>query len=285
MSFETYEESRALGEPVDLFYFRYGSLPGAFFAYTDAEEPVNFLGVEYVPLTIKRGDINASGTLDKSALLLNCPMNSGIADLYRVYPPGQVISIIIRQGHINDPDGEFPVIFTGRVLQCKRDGSEAELTCEPIATSMRRSGLRRNWQLSCPHVLYGPQCRASKLAATTAHVVVNIPSATRITLTDGWYDAINPVKYIGGMVEWETSIGMESRTILRIIDLKTLILSGPTPSLLAGDTISVILGCNHQLGAGPQPDGDCGPLHNNYNNFGGHPWIPTENPINTNPFN
>lgn len=285
MSFETYEESRALGEPVDLFYFRYGPAPGAFFAYTDAEAPVTYSGVEYVPVTIKRGNINSSGTLDKSALILNCPINTGIADLFRVYPPGQVISLIIRQGHVNDPDGEFPVIFTGRVLQCKRDGSEAQLTCEPIATSMRRSGLRRNYQLSCMHVLYGPQCRASKIAATNSQVVVSIAASSRIVLDDFWYGSIDPNKYIGGMVEFETSSGTESRTILRIIDLKTLVLAGPTTGMSAGDTISVILGCNHQLGAGPQPDGDCGPLHNNYNNFGGDPWIPTENPINTNPFN
>lgn len=285
MSFAGQETSRFAGQPVDLFMFRYGSAPNAFFAYTDAEEPVSFGGVEYTPLTISRGNINASGTLDKSALTLNCPINAGISEIFRVYPPGQPINLIIRQGHLNDPDNEYLVIWTGRVLQCKREGSEAQLTCEPIATSMRRSGLRRNYQLSCPHVLYGPQCKASKLAATIVQQVINIPSDARITLTDGWSGVINPIKYIGGMVEWSNSPGKESRTILRIINAKTLVLSGPCTGLTAGTMIDVILGCNHQLGAGPQPDGDCGPLHANYNNFGGDPWIPTDNPINTNPFN
>jgi len=284
MTFETREESRYLGEPVDLFYFRYGSAANAFYAYTDAEQAITFDGVVYQPIPIKRGNFTASGTLDKTVLTLNCPINTDIANLFRVYPPGQVVTLIIRQGHVNDPDNDFPVIWTGRVIQCERDGSEANLSCEPVSTSMRRSGLRRNYQLSCPHVLYGPQCKASKLAATTTTQVINL-TGSRVTLQDAWSGAINPSKYIGGMIEWNTGAGLERRTILRIIDLKTLVLSGPTTGIVAGQNIDVILGCNHQMGVGPQPNGDCQPLHNNIQNFGGQAWIPTSNPINTNPFN
>jgi hypothetical protein len=284
MSFENYEESRGLGEPVDLYLFRYGSQANAFYAYTDAERVVTFGGIDYQPITIKRGNFTASGTLDKSTLAVNCPINTGIAELFRVYPPGQVVTLIIRQGHVNDPDAEYKVIWTGRVIQCEREGSEATLSCEPVATSMRRTGLRRNYQLSCPHVLYGAQCKASKLAATMTTQVINLTDS-RVTLQDGWSGAINPNKYIGGMIEWNNAPGKEQRTILRVIDLKTLVLSGPTSGIVAGQNIDVILGCNHQMGVDPQPDGDCLPLHNNIQNFGGQAWIPTSNPINTNPFN
>ena len=284
MAFETREESRSLGEPVDLYLFRYGSQANAYYAYTDAEQPITHDGIVYAPATIKRGNFTASGTLDKTVLQVNTPINTDIANLFRVYPPGQVVTLVIRQGHANDPDVDFPVIWTGRVIQCERDGSEATLSCEPVATSMRRTGLRRNYQLSCPHVLYGPQCGANKLAATLTTQVINLTDS-RITLQDGWSGSINPNKYIGGLVEWNTGAGGESRTILRVIDLKTLVLSGPTTGIVAGQNIDVILGCNHQMGVGPQPDGDCLPLHNNIQNFGGQAWIPTANPINTNPFN
>ena len=283
MSFESREESRYLGEPVDLYYFRYGSQANAFYAYTDAEQEVTHDDVVYQPIPIKRGNFTASGTLDKAVLSINVPINVGIAELFRVYPPGQVVTLVVRQGHVNDPDVEYPVIWTGRVIQCERDGSEAILSCEPVATSMRRSGLRRHYQLSCPHVLYGPKCKASKQAATITVPIINL-TGTRVTLQDGWSGSINPQKYIGGMIEWNPGAGLERRTILRIIDLKTLVLAGPTTGLTAGKNLDVILGCNHQMGVGPQPDGDCLPLHNNIHNFGGHAWIPTSNPINTNPY-
>lgn len=283
MTFNAIESSRSQGTPVDLYLFRYGSAVNAFYAYTDAEYPVVYDGIEYQPIPIQRGNVTGSGTLDKSALTINTPIDTGISNLFRVYPPGQPVTLIVRQGHLNDPDNEFLVIWSGRVLQCERDGGEATLTCEPVSTSMRRSGLRRHYQISCPHVLYGPQCRANKLAATTTQQTVQV-EPTRVTMPDGWSGSINPQKYLGGLVEWTTGNGPESRTILRIIDLKTLVLSGPTTGLTAGAMVNVVLGCNHQMGVGPQPEGDCLPLHDNIHNFGGQAWIPLSNPINTNPF-
>lgn len=283
MSFENYEESRDDGEPVDLYLFRYGTTANAYYAYTDAEQPITIEGVTYVPIPIERGKFTASGTLDKTALEVQCPINADISNLFRVYPPGQVVTLVIKQGHVNDADQDFKVIWTGRVIQCERKDSTATLACEPISTSLRRNGLRRNYQLSCPHVLYGAQCKASKIAATTTTEVLSL-TGTRVTLQDGWSGAIDPSKYVGGMIEWNIAAGLDRRTILRVIDLKTLALSGPTSGITSGMMIDVILGCNHQMGAGPQPDGDCLPLHDNIHNFGGQPWIPTANPLHKNPY-
>lgn len=289
MTFAAYEESRDRGEPIDLYLFRYGEATNAFFAYTDGEQRVTFGGIDYEPLTIKRGNINASGTLDKQNMAVNTPINSGISELFKIYPPGQVVSLIIRQGHANDPDDQFLVIWTGRVLSAERDGSETTLTCESSATSMRRTILRRNYQTSCGHQLYGPECRANKVAATKTLPIIAI-TTNRINLQDGWSDPLPPVKYVGGMIEWRNSGNREIRTILRVIDDKILVLSGPTTGLKAGDQVDVIKGCNHfwtfnSDGTTNEAETDCIGVHNNANNFGGQPWIPTENPINKNPYN
>lgn len=288
MPFGIFEGSRASGIPVDLYMFRYGSQANAYYSYTDAEDPVVYDGIEYQPIPIQRGDISSSGTLDKSALSITVPISAGIAGLFRVYPPSQPVTAIIRQGHLNDPDAEFLAAWSGRIIQCERDESEATLTCEPIATSMRRAGLRRHYQIGCPHVLYGPQCRANQLAATIVREAFDV-EATKITLPDGWYGEIDPVKYIGGMVSWTTAAGTERRTILRVTDLRTLSLAGPTTGLVNQTNVEVTLGCNHRIvfdedGNIDVPQSDCVGLHNNVHNYGGQPWIPLSNPINTNPF-
>lgn len=283
MTFATIEESRNQGAPVDLYLFRYGSDPSAFFAYTDAEQNVVHEGITYFPIPIDRGKIISSGTLDKAQLKISVPGNSGISEIFSVYPPDQVVTLLIRQGHMSDTASEFLVAWSGRVLQVERTASTATLTGEPISTSMSRVGLRRNYQLTCPHVLYGDRCKASRLAATITSQVINF-TGTRVTMQDNWSGAINPLKYVGGMIEWSTPTGLRRRTIINVIDLKTLVLGGTTQGIAAGQNISVILGCNRQMGVGPQPNGDCLPLHNNIHNFGGHPWIPTRNVINTNPF-
>lgn len=310
MSFKNREESRFKGEPVDLFYFRYGSTPNAFYAYTDAEQEITFDGVTYTPATFKRANVTSSGTLDKSTLNLNCPQNLALVDLFRIYPPAQVVTVIIRAGHIDDPANDFKVIFTGRVLNCSRDGGEAELSCEPVSTSMKRTGLRRHYQISCPHDLYGSRCKANKLNATSQHEIVNLQGDNKFRLADGWNGDISAKKYIGGMVEWVTANGRESRTILRVTDGTQIVLAGPTRGLAPGSVVDMILGCNHayifQDSPPPEEDEDdepieypgtrdhapvdqektdCIALHDNIHNFGGCPWIPTENPINKNPFN
>lgn len=277
--FEDKEDSRALGEPVDLYLFVYGPGASDHYAYTDAETEVVFDSITYSPIPIMREGIKSSGTLDKSAINITTDGGAAIAELFRVYPPTQVVTLIIRQGHLNDVDAEFLVIWTGRVLSCKRIHSEAELTCEPVATSMKRNGLRRHWQYSCPHALYmgnaSGGCRASKVAATEATTVAAISGGT-ITLPEGWNGARDKLKFQRGMVEWTNAAGAtESRTILRVnATTNVLDISGLIRDLAVDDPINVILGCSNQLD-------DCGDLHDNINDFGGQWLIPTKNPIGT----
>lgn len=278
MTFGPFESSRSLGEPVNLYLFDYGDQPTDFIAYTDAEEPIVHAGVTYQPVPIDRGRINSSGTLDKSSLTINVAAQSRIADLYLIYPPSGVTTIIVRQGHVGDPDDQFLVVWTGRVMSCSRQGSQATLTCEPVTTSMRRNGLRRRWQYGCPHALYGPECKASKAAATTEVTVLSI-SGNSVALSPGW--SSRPEKHLGGIFEWQRDdLSTEMRTIRRVSNGGTvLLLSGPPRGLRPGKLAKAILGCNHKSGVGPQPDGDCLPLHNNVLNFGGAPYIPFKNPI------
>lgn len=278
MSFEKREESRYHGEPVDLYYIRYGTQPSSFVAYTDAETEITFGGVAYRPLAIDRDTVKASGTLDKSGLTITVPHDTEIPELFRVFPPSEVISCIIRTGHANDPDGEFIACWSGRILSCRHtDTDTCELTGEPISSAMRRPGLRRPYGYACPHALYGPNCRAIKANAKTDAVAFNVLD-TAITLSDGWTLA-DPLKYVGGLVEWVTALNeREVRSILRVSAGKVLHLDGPPRGLEEGMDVEVFLGCDHQWRQDPA-DTDCMALHNNILNYGGQPFIPSRNPL------
>jgi hypothetical protein len=243
-----------------------------YFGYTDAEQEIVLDNITYAPIPIMRDPISASGTLDKSRLSLRMKRDVEFAELFRVYPPTQPVVLIILQGHLSDPDDpdEFLVCWTGRVLSVGREGDECVVSCEPISSSLRRPGLRRHYQLGCPHVLYGDQCRANKAAATTAGVVASI-SGTYVTLNPGWNGLFSASDFIEGTMEWTVESGIERRKILSISG-NTLLLSGLIRDLLVGGGVSTVLGCNHQTS-------HCSGLHNNILNFGGCPWIPTKNPI------
>jgi hypothetical protein len=269
MSFDVYESSRSKADPVNLYFFKYGQTPTSYYAYTDAEEPVTYLGVKYEPIPLDRGPINSSGSLDKSTMNVSMPHDASISEIFRVYPPGQVVTLIIRQGHISDSSEQYFVVWAGRVLSRTVEGFECTFHCEPIATSMERAGLRRNYQFGCPHTLYGTQCKANMAPATSVKTIQSL-AADSITLLAAW--APNPQKYVGGMVKWARDGNTELRTIIRVTSGVNLKLSGVVRGLSVGDSIEVILGCNRQMD-------DCRDLHSNINNFGGQPWIPTKNPF------
>lgn len=271
-------DSRFFGRPVELYRFTYGDGSGYVYRYTDAELPVVYNGETYSPLPIQRSATSNSGTLDKSSMEIVLPYNTEVPELFRVYPPGYVVGLTILQGEADDPANEFVAVWVGRILSCTWEGVEAKLNGEPISTSFRRSGLRRNYQYLCPHVLYGPQCRASKAAATVG-VSVTAVSGRTVTL-NGILTGYN--RFTGGMLEWHRTDGRpEARTIsaVAVSGLNLILtLTGLPSGLVAGASANAVRGCRHTLVA-------CRDDHANTVNYGGTPWIPLKNPVgNVSPF-
>lgn len=273
MSFEDFETSVDRGEPINLYQFTYGAGTNAKHCYTDAEQDYPFLGRTFLATPIDRGDINSSGTTDKSSLIVEMPQTEAVPELFRVYPPSYTVGLIIWQGHVGDLAKDFKVAWSGIVLSCTREGAaKAKLTCEPLSVSMQRIGLRRSYQYMCPHVLYGNQCRANKAAAT---VIAPAGAVAGRYVTLGTL-LTNQEHFAGGIVEWVNQNDQpEYRTILSVDTAagKTRLLLGGTPvGLFNGTELQISKGCAHNTDA-------CSTVHNNILNYGGQPYIPTKNPL------
>lgn len=278
MGYNTYADSRDQGAPIELYLFRYG--PGAddVFAYTNSERPVSIVhevggaATVYTPTAISRGDITESGGMDKKDLSVEAPANSEIADMFKGWPPSQVVSLTVYEGEIDDSSKELAVVWNGRVLGSTISGTVSTLRCESAYTGMQRTGLKRHYQYGCPHQLYGPMCKADKAAATRSTTVSSI-SGAEISLPVGWNGAFAAAKFANGFASWTRSDGRkELLAILKSVDADTLLLAARPRDLVAGQAIDLILGCDHTLT-------DCTSLHGNTPNFGGCPYIPTENPV------
>ena len=283
MAFEDFEESASEGQPIQLFLFRYGTEPNEYYGYTDADLdapdiPLTVASIDYYPVPISRDAIESDGTLDRAALKIETDIGTELAEIFRVYPPTHVVTCVIAQGHVGDPDSEFVVVWAGRIVAANRSKSKLMLTGEPVSTSLRRPGLRRHYQIGCMHQLYGPQCGADKESKTVTATVDSITGAS-VTLDAGWNGAFAAAKFLGGLFEWPAPGGsIERRTILRVTG-NTLMLSGLPQDLAVNDSVEVVVGCNHKAYA--EDDGDCQPLHDNILNYGGDRWIPLKNPIGT----
>lgn len=278
MTFSTMEESQYEGSPITLYAFTWDDGVPHQLLYTDGEQPQTYpsLGISsaFTPIPIQRGSISTQGTLDKSSLEINVPRDAAIALLFRDYPPGQVVNVTIWQTHSGDTEKQCLVIWAGRVISCAIEFNMAQLFCEPISTSLRRNGLRLNYQKTCPYDLYGQGCFASKEAATISDAVVAAVGTNDFTLISSWLsDPSKRSAYVTGMVEWHDVSGVRHvRSILKITTGEQVFLSGPVTGLVPGNTVKMTLGCNRQRS-------HCADLHNNIDNFGGQPFIPVKTPF------
>lgn len=279
MTFENYEESQEQGVPVSLFYIKYGTEDANYWSYCDSDQPVTHLGVTYSPTTIGREKIENSGGLDNKVLQIDITPNSEIVQYYKANRPTQVVTLTIWQGHPDDPDDDFRVVWSGRITSVQRKARFAQISAEPIATSMRRPGLRRHYQYGCPWVLYSEQCGVSE---NTGLQTAACTEAGRnfFEFADGWQGSREKLKFRNGFVRW-TDPSTGSQQIMSIVKVQVdtpvvgtdrLIVNGLTTNATVGIDVQVFLGCNRQ-------ESDCTDLHNNIQNFGGQPWIPKENPV------
>lgn len=283
MSLAAYESSKANGRPVELFEFRYGPGENDFYRYTSAENDITWpagSGHVYTATVIGRARITSSGNADKTALKVKLSVNSPVVELFRIYAPAYPVILTIRDGHVIDADGDYSIVWTGRVLSCNRnDGGkfQAALTCEPASKSMKRAGLRRHYQYSCPHVLFGEKCGILR-ADHSFDVAITSAAGTTITMPSGWSGATPYAKFVGGVVNFVGDLGLtQYATILRCPTATTITITGLTVGLGPGSTVTISRGCNHQLD-------QCRDDFGNVLNYGGDPWIPMKNPIKTNPF-
>jgi hypothetical protein len=287
MTFTIYESSRKSGSPIDLYLFRTGIGSASYFAYTNNESAIVFddgsgLGpLTYEPIAINRGKIAAQGNLDKTRLDIRMANTTGLAIFLKTSFASSVLTCVVYNGHVTDPDAEFIAAWTGRILSAKNEPPEMVLTGEPVITAMRRSGLRRHYQIGCPHVLYDQEdgsCLADIDAVSQTATVASF-SGSLVVLEPGWEGPIDAAKFKnGGRLEWDTAGGDHEIRTIRRIATDNLRLNAPVREMTVGMSVTVIPGCNHKIN-------DCTDLHKtilgnpNIVNYGGQRRIPTSSPL------
>ena len=265
MTYSTEENSANSGRPVELYRFAVGVVEHLFTS-ADADFPI---GLEtYTATIISRDQLDFTSELNRSGLKIQTPRNSIIAELFRVVPPDQVVSVTILRVHLGAP-ADTIVSWSGRILSVEWSGSSASLYCEPVTTSLKRMGLRRRYTRGCPHLLYDTACRVNDLAYEVTGSIVSA-TATQVELTeaDGFADGY----FSGGYMTWVDGDGnLSTRTIETHVGPDLTMLT-TAYGLGTGTPVAIYPGCNRTLAL-------CESRFSDYLNYGGFPWIPTNNPF------
>jgi uncharacterized phage protein (TIGR02218 family) len=268
VSFDSVERSAESGRPVEVYTFSRGSIVWRF---TSADRDVTVATQVYTAAVIRRSGIEQGPEVNRSGMKLTVPQDFPLATLYAIAPPSDTISLVLQQYHYGDNNAA--TIWQGRIVGVRFNGTAAEISLQPITSSMQRTGLRRIYQKQCPFALYGADCRLDPAAfrvTSTAAVVagLNVSVTAAASQPDGYYE--------GGYLEWQVGTGVyERRFIFTHVGIVLGVDVEPL-GLLAGTAVRIYPGCDHILAT-------CNTKFSNAVNYGGMPYIPTKNPFGSDP--
>jgi uncharacterized phage protein (TIGR02218 family) len=268
MSYEEREESVYEGNPIELYeFFREGT---SAWRFTSSDSNKEYLGNLYFATPMLRNSIEQSQDIVRASLTIEMPSSEPFIQQFITEPLFTKISIIIRRYH--EGDTEYVSLWQGRVINVEQKESTASITCESSYTSLKRPTLRRLYQTSCPHLLYGPICT---LTNTDYRVQATISIIDGVIITAPQYSSYTPPHFVGGYVE-HTKEGVIVRRF--IVDnttelaTTTITLNLPLYQAEVGDTLFTFPGCDHTIDT-------CDTKFSNSINYGGQPWIPQKNPM------
>ncbi len=278
MSFNDKEISTQDGQPIALYFFKWGFTE---WRYTSADRDVTIDEiVDGEPVaktyTAKAMSDNGmvQGTSSQNDFQITGPSDLPIVALFKGTPPSASIWLTVRRKHVGETD--TPIYWKGNVTNVQKPSpAKCTIIGRPISASLKRTGLRLCWTRECPHFVYGPGCWLNA-EDHRVDAVVDTSAGNTITLetTTGYVDQY----FRGGYVQWEANDDgtLEQRFIEDQQDLGVTIF-GLVSGLVHGQAIGLYPGCDHI------PD-TCDGKFDNLPNYGGFDKMPGKTPFGTSIF-
>lgn len=269
MTYPVFEISVDNGKPVYLFEISYS---GQAWYYTSSDTPLTNNGKTYLPVPISASTIPGAMDATRANMTVTLARDLPVAEIFRVQPPSEVVSLVVFAEHANDPDNQFMALWRGRITNCEWQGSSIVLTSDSVFTSFLRNGLGPRFSRQCTTTIYSDKCgvlrdnfKTSGPATTVMPGYLLVPAS----------QARGDNYFAGGIVTWSnnTTGNTERRLILSSTasDGKIVISSSP-PGLAAGQAVSLYPGCDHVITT-------CDSKFNNVVNYRGTPYIPAKSPF------
>lgn len=269
MSYSNTRTAEGASAPFLLVEFQMGD--SWFFRYNDTELPKTLNNETWAPASFEPEFPGEEGRLDEKEMKMEVQGDLAPAQYLINQPPSYVCRVVVWEANLLDGDRQSRIRFAGRVISIKwTDKGTYEISVSPSSTELTLPGKPHMYQRSCPHVLYGSRCRATRnRIAVTANV-----GADQIIRTTGYPTGfIEAASFSRGEISWtntDTS-QTEYRTIRQAVDNGSGLDIYCTYPPSGVTSFQIAMGCTHTETA-------CSGWHNNIQNFGGQPWIPLKSP-------
>lgn len=231
------------------------------FYYTSYINNIEFQSNEYIAVKIKRTTISNEPKIVAHRVKLSVPITQPFSR-YIANTSLSSVNVVIYRAFVSDTT--FEVIFEGRAINAITKLGGVDIDFESNSQIFRKKIGAISHQAFCNNGLYDERCSLSANDfKTTAQVTV-----TSNTLVAAVFDTFDDQYFRGGHV---LTSYLDSRMITNHVG-NTITLHVPFDSRTqTGAIVSVFAGCDKSTGS-------CRDKFNNFENFNGFPFIPSNNP-------
>lgn len=265
MSFLTAEQSQHNSKPIELYHFFRDSQN---FYFTSSDKSVTYLGNKYIPQSIIRSNIKQASEISRTDIKISITtLNPFFKEIQLIYPK-KVFSVKIYR--LQKEENEALKIFEGFIQQTTYYNKlKVEITCHNISKTLRKNSLRYSFQNKCNNTIYGNKCT---LIIDNYTDLINIENISDDGLTIYSSDLVQRDfgYYRAGIAIFDGDYRNITKHDNNDIDNAFIILDKKIEKLKIGDVLKATYGCKYSSSG-------CKKV-NNFKNYFGFEYIPTENP-------
>lgn len=293
-TFSEIENQKQGGLPILLVSITHA---GQTYRYCNAEYPVTAEGEVYAPVPLQISEIRTTAMLQSDDSTITLPRTVEVFGFLFPTMTKRPISVEVRQTHEGASDA--PMIFSGRAVSAgmTEDRTGITITAKDLFFQNEKSNSRRKFQLGCPLLLYGHQCRAnfgSSMVYTTGQVIAgalyvnmvdqgtsgttfrgrNLSDPVQRQFLVGSYLIINEKRYDTEKAPTPSATGTMPRRFRFYVSASDMAeISAFYASVPEADRRAIVIpDCERTIRC-------CDEIHRNNLNFGGQPDLPYENPV------
>lgn len=218
---------------------------------------------EFEPAVVTHTKIMRTSAIGREETQLVFPESSPWARRYLGENGYRANLVRIWRGYAEDTDGEFSLVFRGRVIAAQPRWTRITLMAQNRFTELSAKGIAAVMQKPCRHAHYFEGCGLD-LATFQVAGGVTAASATGVTVPEA--AASSSGHYSGGILEWDGSQQLITRHVG-----STLSLLAPIPGLAAALALTNPLPV--QIAPGCNLTRERCAEFGNVANFGGFPFI------------
>jgi uncharacterized phage protein (TIGR02218 family) len=260
---DTYVDLETAGErkPVELYHFWTES--DLEWYYSNSDVPITFESNLYSPTALTRGTVEWDSQLNISKLTVTLSHTREPVLQYIAQNPLDVVWVTVMRLFRDQDPYEAGIIFVGQIKDVAFQGVSAVANCVGFEVYLDRQIPTLRYQKQCNWIFGDANCTA----------IGNIQTGTVSSVSDTGLevdvDGISPED--DGYYDLGKFVFGDNKRMITSYSGSTFIIRNKIEPLQAGDSVTVYPGCDGNIIT-------CRDTYDNVVNFGGFPYIPSDNP-------